>query len=214
MAFIEHSAEIYDTTLEKFRNFFVNTFEMIPDDEDTDLLWCDNTKTIGIKGKITSNTLYIDICTNSGEAYYSLTTNLAATATRNIFWQISKDGDVKYIRSSNTAMTQSALRLLFAKSDNGDWCIFTDTYMYHKNGQLAIGEQGVTAYVNTPFSACRMPNLAAGGSFPNLYKMQTATLFEIAGIYVNFGGEAYRVVTVQNTNPKASYAFPAADETA
>lgn len=215
MAFIEHSINIYDAALTKFHDFFVNTLGLIPDDEDPAMVWCDETKTIGIKGLIGSGSkINLDIYTNSGETSYSLSGSFG-DSSYDTYWQMSKDKDVKYVRGTGSTSAVIA-RLLIAKSDNGDWCIFAGDYMYHKNGRMSIGSPDVSSYSNTPFSASKMPDLAAGGSFPNLYKMLTSTVFSLAGTYVNFNGDPYRIVyagTSSSANSIAgNYAFPVADE--
>lgn len=218
MAFIEHYMSIYDSELSKFRNFCADIFGFIPDEENPNRFWCDETKAIGIEAEKASSSSYIrlsNIYTNSGNRYYTLGVTLADD-THGVYYQMSKDKDVKYMRGSSGSSSTKVARLIFAKSDNGDWCIFTDSYMYHKNGRMFIGTAHDNISANTPFSIFKVPNLAAGGFFPNLYKVYTATLLNIEGTYADFGGDGYRIVNAQcigsGSDTYADYAFPVADE--
>lgn len=221
MAFIEHSANLSGSdaaaTKANTVDFLKNMLGMIQDSENDMIFWCDDKKTVGLRiHEGGPSTMYADIHTAEGTESPSEDFTIASSSAT-LYWQMSKDKDVIYLREYRSLSSSTVGRMAFAKSDNGDWCAFNDNYMYHKNGRMYIGSPAITTNSNTPFSVVKMPNLAAGGSFPNFYKFLTATNFTLSGTYVDFGGKPFRAVCTvtsvgSSSNISANYAYPVADE--
>ena len=221
MAFIEHSAVLSGSdaaaTKANTVDFLKNTLGMIQDSENDMIFWCHEQKTVGLRiSESGSYGMYAVIHTANGTESPSEDFSIASSSAT-LYWQMSKDKDVIYLREYRSSSSTTVGRMAFAKSDNGDWCAFNDNYMYHKNGRMYIGSPNITANSNTPFSVVKMPNLAAGGSFLNFYKFLTATSFTLSGTYVDFDGKPFRAVCTATSSGSSSsiaanYAYPVADE--
>ena len=221
MAFVEHSASIYSEDLSLAKEFLRDTIGLVQDENDDTIFWCDETKRVGLQVMYVSGTgIKLRAGYNSDGTLkgWNLDGSIAYNSSATTYWQFSKDKDVKYIRGYVTSATTIMGRLILAKDSNGEWCILSDNYLYHKGGRMTLGGVNTTTAANTPFSAVQMPNLASptGGKFTGLYKILTATIFSLAGTYVNFEEEPYRVVNTENVNANSAthpnFAFPVADE--
>ncbi len=146
---------------------------------------------------------------------YSICTNFfAVESIGNSYWQKSVDDKVIYIRSTLIGDPLQRTNIIFAEMKNGDWGVIKDTTLYTKTGKQTIDDTAVGPLPNGEFTAVKMRNPETGVNFTSLYRVLSAPTFTPAGMYIDFGGKAFRAATVQTANDaeaKICFAFPVSD---
>lgn len=205
------------TTMSKFAEFITSHSQLIVDNNDKWIYWCDESHSIGIRLVGNGSGDSIDIYCNN-DTYKISGVRFNVSDTYDTYIQTSKNGAVTYLsqhKSTNPDTYENSPNIVFAKDATGNWAIIIGSTLYYKNGTVDIGSVGVEPDYNAPFSAAKVYNTATGAAFEELYKINSATIFSLRGTYVNFGGQGYRCVDgriAKLYNALPCYAFPVADE--
>lgn len=200
---------------EDMQNFITAHTDLLPDENDWYMYWCDEEHSLGIN--LSNSGGYIVIYCGNGEKYTVSNKTFTSSSGYYTYAQQSKKGTVAYLaqhRSSSADSYGQSPNLIVAQDQGGDWAIIIGGTLYYKNGTVNIGSVGVTPDYNAPFSATKVYNTATGAAFPELYKINSATTFTLRGTYVNFGGQGYRCVDgriAKLADALPCYAFPVAD---
>ncbi len=147
-------------------------------------------------------------------AVYKCADFFAAELTGNSYWQKSVDGKVIYIRSTLIGDPPQRTNIIFAEMENGDWGVIKGTTLYTKTGVQTIDDTAVEPLPNGEFTAVKMHDPTMGVNFTSFYRVLSAPTFTPAGMYIDFGGKAFRAATVQTADDaeaKICFAFPVSD---
>lgn len=177
------------------------------------VFWADETKSCGIGVSKTDNKIYF--YDGRGATVSSSAGSSTAASAYYISYQSSINKDVIYIRISNssyTAVDSYTPNFIFAKDDDGKWSVIYKDSLFNALGTISVACNAHESY-NTPFTAVKMPSLLNGKMFASLYKILTATSFDISDTVAAFDGKPYRVVAVSYSSTcYPAFCFPVADE--